>query len=270
MTVLIYLSVLVALLPLFSILIYVAIKGIGALNWDFFVRLPGPVGDPHAGMANAIVGTLELLLVAAAVGLPIGILAGIYLAEFGGHGFFSNSVRFLADVLSGVPSIVIGIFAYALMVLPVKHFSGWSGGVALGIMMIPVVTRTTEELIRMVPRSLREAGLALGVPRWRVTVSIVLRTAVGGLTTGAMLALARVAGETAPLLFTAFGNRYWHRSLNEPVAALTLQIYQYAISAFEDWQRQAWGAAFVLIIMVLILNILARLGTRSKFSTQQE
>jgi phosphate transport system permease protein len=244
------------LLPLFSILLDLLNQGFTAINWDFFTKLPKPVGEPGGGMANAVVGTLILLVIALCVGVPIGLGAGIYLSEYADQRF-AFFVRFLTDVMNGIPSIVYGIFAYTLFVMPMKSFSALSGGAALGIMMIPIITRTTEQFIRMVPNTLREAGLALGAPRWRVITDIVLDTARGGLVTGVMVALARVAGETAPLLFTAFGNRFWHNKLTEPIAALPIQIFAYAISPFEDWHRQAWAGALVLITVVFIINLIA-------------
>jgi len=212
-------------------------------------------------MANAIVGSLILVAIAACVGLPVGILGGVYLAESRDKRL-PWAVRFLADVLNGVPSIVIGIFAYTILVLPLRRFSALAGGVALGIIMIPIVLRTTEEIVRLVPASLREAGLALGLPHWKVILRVVLPTARGGIVTGAMVAVARIAGETAPLLFTAFGNRFWHQGLDQPIAALPLQIFSYAIAPYEDWHRQAWAGALVLITLVLIVSLLARLTTR--------
>ena len=253
-------SVLV-LLPLLSILTHLISQGISAINVDFFTKLPKPVGEHGGGMANAIVGSLVLLGIAICVGVPIGLGAGIYLSEYA-HNRFAMVIRFVNDVMNGIPSIVYGIFAYVVFVLPFKSFSALSGGAALGIMMIPIVTRTTEDFIRLVPNTLREAGLALGVPRWRVITDIVLQTAKGGIITGVMVALARVAGETAPLLFTAFGNRFWHSSLMEPIAALSLQIFSYAISPFDDWHRQAWAGALVLITIVFIVNILAQYFVR--------
>ncbi len=248
------------LLPLFSILFDLLSQGLSSINIDFFTKLPKPVGDTGGGMANAIVGTLILLGIALFVGVPVGLGTGIYLSEYA-HSRFAFFIRFITDVMNGIPSIVYGIFAYALFVVPMKSFSALSGGAALGIMMIPIVTRTTEEFIRMVPNTLREAGLALGAPRWRVITDIVLQTAKGGIVTGIMVALARVAGETAPLLFTAFGNRFWHSNLMQPIAALTLQIFSYAISPFEDWHRQAWAGALVLITIVFIVNMLAQYFT---------
>ena len=241
------------LLILFIILAHLFIQGVTSLNFDFLTHLPKPVGEKGGGMANAIVGTFILLGLAVVVGVPIGLGAGVYLSEYA-HLKFARTVRFMADVMNGIPSIVYGIFAYIVCVLPMKGFSALSGGFALGIMMIPMISRTSEQFVRMVPSQLREAGLALGVPKWRVTVDIVIPSALAGITTGIMVALARVAGETAPLLFTAFGNHYWQRSLTEPIAALPLQVFSYAISPFDDWHRQAWAGAIVLILMVLIIN----------------
>lgn len=239
------------------ILLYVASKGIGALDVAFFTQLPAPAGESGGGVANAIVGTLIIVAIAAVIALPLGIGAGIYLAEFG-ENYFAATVRFVADVLTGVPSIVVGILAYQLVVVRMHRFSALAGGVALAALMLPPIVRTTEELIRLVPRDLTEAGLALGAVRWRVILRVVLRAASPGVVTGVMLALARAAGETAPLLFTAFGNNFWNTSLTQPMAALPLQIYQYAISPYDDWQRQAWGAAVVLVGLVLILSAIAR------------
>ncbi|PYM15644.1 MAG: phosphate ABC transporter permease PtsA [Candidatus Rokuibacteriota bacterium] len=251
----------VVILPLVLILIFLVYRGSAALNLDFFTHLPKPVGEPGGGMANAIVGTLILLAIASAVGLPLGIFGGLFLAESRGSRL-PWLVRFLADVLNGVPSIVIGIFAYTLLVLPMRRFSALAGGIALGVIMIPIVLRTTEELVRLVPASLREAALALGVPEWKVILRIVLPTARAGIVTGAMVAIARVAGETAPLLFTAFGNRFWHQGIDQPIAALPIQIFAYAISPFEDWHRQAWAGALVLIAMVFCVSLVARTATR--------
>ena len=244
------------LVPLFSILGDLLTQGFSAINLDFFTKLPKPVGEPGGGMANAIVGTLTLLGLALCVGLPIGLGSGIYLTEYA-DSRFADVVRFVTDVMNGIPSIVYGIFAYTLFVLPMRSFSALSGGAALGIMMIPIITRTTEQFIGMVPNTLREAGLALGAPRWKVILGIVLPTAKGGIITGVMVALARVAGETAPLLFTAFGNRFWHSNLTQPIAALPIQIFAYAISPFEDWHRQAWAGALVLIALVFAVNLVA-------------
>ncbi len=228
------------LVPLALIFGYLVARGVTALNFEFFTQLPKPVGEVGGGMANAIVGSAILVALACVIGLPIGILTGVYLAERG-RTAAGSTVRFCADVLNGVPSIVIGIFAYTLVVLPMRGFSAYAGGIALGVIMLPVVARTTEEMIRLVPTSLREASLALGVPTWRTTISVVLRTARGGILTGIMLSIARVAGETAPLIFTAFGNQYWHGGLRGPISSLPVQIYTYAISPFDDWHRQAWG-----------------------------
>jgi phosphate transport system permease protein len=236
--------------PLVAIFAYLLYRGIGSLNWAFLTRSPAPVGEIGGGMANAIVGSAMMLGVASAIGVPLGIGSGIYLAEHG-RDRFAQLVRFTADVLNGVPSIVTGIAVYALVVIRQKHFSGLAGGVALGIMMVPTITRTTEEMLLMVPNAVREAALGLGIPRWRTTLSIVLRTATSGVITGVMLAFARVAGETAPLLFTALGNQFWSLKLNQPTAALPLQIYVYAISAYDDWHRQAWAGALVLIVLIV-------------------
>jgi len=241
------------LVPLFSILVHLLSQGAGAINWDFLTHLPKSVGEKGGGMANAILGTLVLLGIASGVGIPIGLGTGIYLSEYADRRF-AQSIRFVSDVMNGIPSIVYGIFAYAVLVLPMKRFSAASGGIALGIMMIPIVTRTTEDFLRMVPSALREAALALGAPKWKMTLDVVLGSAKGGIVTGVMVALARVAGETAPLLFTAFGNRYWSFRLDQPIAALPLQIFAYAISPFEDWHRQAWAGALVLIAIVFVVN----------------
>jgi phosphate transport system permease protein len=260
-------ALLIAVVPLGLVLYYVTAKGIGGIDLHFFTRLPKPVGESGGGMGNAFVGTLQLLALAAVFGIPPGVLAGVYLSEFGNRGF-GRVVRFAADVMSGIPSITVGLFVYSLVVLRTKHFSAVAGAIALAILMLPTVTRTTEELLKLVPEALREAALGLGVPRYRATVSVVLRTALPGIMTGIMLAIARVAGETAPLLFTAFSNRFWSASLNEPTASLPVQIYTYAVSPYEDWHRQAWAAAFVLVAMVLVLNLSARLVVyyKGKFS----
>ena len=226
--------------------------------------MPKPIGEPGGGMANAIVGTLILISVASIIGLPVGIGAGLYLAERRGSPL-ATTVRFLSDVLNGLPSIVMGIFAWEFLVRPIGHFSALAGGMALGAMMIPLVTRTTEEMIRLVPVSLREAALALGYTRWRTSLTIVLRTALPGIVTGALVAVARIAGETAPLLFTALGNQFWSTSLREPIAALPLQIFTYAITAYDTAHGQAWAGALVLILVVLIISVLARFATRSRF-----
>jgi len=258
-----FLCVAVTIIPLVLILGHLLAQGAKAVNLDFFTQLPKPVGEVGGGMGNAIVGTLTLIGLACLVGLPIGIIGGIYLAEFGQNktGWL---VRFMADVLNGTPSIVIGIFAYTIVVLPMKRFSALAGGVALGIIMIPTVIRATEELIKLVPVSVREAGLALGIPQWKVILRIVVPSAKAGIVTGVLLALARIAGETAPLLFTAFGNRFWQQGLDQPIASLPLQIFTYAISPFEDWHRQAWAGALVLIAMILITSILTRVATKGQ------
>ena len=258
-----YLSAALATLPLVLILTHLIAKGASSLSLAFFTHMPKPVGEPGGGMANAIVGTLILIGVASLIGLPIGIGAGLYLAEKRGTPL-ANVVRFLSDVLNGLPSIVIGIFAWEILVRP-AGFSAVAGGVALGAMMIPLVTRTTEEMLLVVPNSLREAALALGYARWRTSISVVLRTAMAGIATGALVAVARIAGETAPLLFTAFGNQFWSTSLRQAIAALPLQIYTYAISAYDEWHRLAWAGALVLITLVLLISLTARFATRSRF-----
>jgi phosphate transport system permease protein len=258
-----YLAALLATLPLILILGHIVAKGASSLSLAFFTHMPKPVGEVGGGMANAIVGTLILIGVASLIGLPIGIGAGLYLAEKRGTPF-ANTVRFLADVLNGLPSIVIGIFAWELLVKR-SGFSAFAGGVALGSMMIPLVTRTTEEMLLVVPTSLREAALALGYARWRTSISIVLRTAMAGIATGVLVAVARIAGETAPLLFTALGNQFWSTSLHQPIAAIALQIFAYSLSAYDEWHRLAWAGALVLITMVLIISIAARFVTRSRF-----
>jgi phosphate transport system permease protein len=243
-------AAILVLLPLGAIFAYLVIKGIGSINMAFLTQTPKPVGETGGGMANAIAGSALILGMASLIGVPLGIGSGIYLSEFG-RNRFGDAVRFVADVLNGVPSIVIGIAVYSLVVVPQKHFSAFSGAVALGIMMIPTIARTTEEMLLMVPQNVREAAYGLGISQWRTTISIALRTATSGVITGVMLAFARVAGETAPLLFTAFGNQYWSRSLNQPTAALPLQIFTYAISPFEEWHKQAWAGALILIILIV-------------------
>src|SRR2546427_4757644 len=244
-------TVLLLLTPLVAIFGYLVYRGVGSINWAFLMQTPKPVGEPGGGMANAIAGSAFILGIASILGVPIGVGAGIYLAEFGRHRF-GDVIRFTADVLNGVPSIVIGIVAYSIVVLYQRHFSALAGGVALAIMMVPTITRTTEEMLLLVPQALREASYGLGIPRWRTTLSITLRTALSGVITGIMLAFARVAGETAPLLFTAFGNQYWNWKMNQPTAALPLQIFTYAISPFDEWHRQAWAGALILIILIVV------------------
>jgi phosphate transport system permease protein len=243
-------SAILVIVPLAAIFGYLVMKGIGAINWAFLTQLPKPVGEQGGGMANAIVGSGIILLLSSLIGIPLGVGAGIYLAEFG-RNTFGNAVRFTADVLNGVPSIVVGIAVYGLIVVTQKHFSALAGGVALGIMMIPTVSRATEEMLLMVPRNIREAAWGLGAPNWRTTLSITLKTAQAGVITGIMLAFARAAGETAPLLFTAFGNQFWNLNVNQPTAALPLQVFVYAISPFDEWHRLAWAGALVLIVMIV-------------------
>jgi phosphate transport system permease protein len=254
-------AVILVLAPLGFIFVYLVIKGIGSINLAFLTHIPAPVGEPGGGMANAIVGSGLILLIASIIGVPLGIGAGIYLSEYS-YGKLASSMRFTADVLNGVPSIVIGIVAYSLVVLKQKHFSALAGGIALGIMMVPTITRTTEEILLMVPESVREAAMGLGLSRWRSTLSITLRTAMSGVITGCMLAFARVAGETAPLLFTAFGNQFWNFNANQPTAALPLQIFVYAISPFDEWHRQAWAGALILIILIVAAVTAVRIATR--------
>lgn len=257
-------SVGIALIPLLLIFYHTVSLGASALNWDFFTQLPKPVGESGGGLANAIVGTLILVGLGSVIGLPIGIFAGVFLSEFGNN-TFASAVRFMTDVLNGVPSIVTGVVAYTLVVLPMKHFSAYAGGVALGILMIPIVTRTTEEMLKTVPNSYREAALALGIPQWKTTLRIVIPTALGGIVTGIMLAVARAAGETAPLLFTALNNRFWHTTLDQPIASLTVFIYNYGVSPFDDWIAQAWAGALILILLVLMLSIAVRFATRQRY-----
>ena len=259
------LAAFLVILPLILILVFLVTQGASAINLDFFTQLPKPVGEPGGGMANAIVGTLTLVGLASCLGLPLGILGGIYLAESRDRRL-PWMIRFLADVLNGVPSIVIGIFAYTIVVLPMRRFSALAGGFALAVIMLPIVLRTTEELVRLVPASLREAALALGIPEWKVVLRVVLPTARAGIITGVMVSIARIAGETAPLLFTAFGNRFWHQGLLQPIAALPLQIFAYAIAPYDDWHRQAWAAGLVLLTLMLGANIAARMILSSKTS----
>ncbi|MGA2686495.1 MAG: phosphate ABC transporter permease PstA [Candidatus Korobacteraceae bacterium] len=244
------LAAVLVLVPLLAIFTYLVIKGVGSVNWAFLTQTPKPPGEAGGGMANGIVGTGLILAVASVIGVPLGIGSGIYLAEYG-RNRFGDVIRFTADVLNGVPSIVVGITVYSLIVIRQKHFSAFSGGVALGIMMIPTVARATEEMLLMVPNVIREAAYGLGIPRWRTTLSITLRTASAGVITGCMLAFARVAGETAPLLFTAFGNQFWNLKLNQPTAALSLQVYTYAISPYDDWHKQAWAGSLILILLIV-------------------
>ena len=253
------LATILVIIPLVVILFYLIYKGASSLNFAFFTHIPAPVGETGGGMANSIVGSGIILLLASLMGIPIGIAAGVYLAEFGRGKALATAVRFTADVLNGVPSIVMGISIYSLIVIQQKHFSALAGGVALAIMMVPTITRTTEEMLATVPHAIREAALGLGVPKWRTAVSVSLRTASPGIITGCMLAFARVAGETAPLLFTAFGNQFWSFKLSEPIAALPLQIYVYALSPYDEWHRLAWAGALVLIVLIMVSVTLVRI-----------
>src|SRR5499426_32647 len=255
----------IAVSVLFFILGYLLWQGGQSLNWNFFTKLPAPVGETGGGFANAILGSAKLLLLASLIGIPVGFLAGVYLAEFGG-GTSSFVVRYTADLLNGVPSIVMGIFAYRVVVVPMGHFSTLAGAMALGVMMIPIAVRSTEEFLRAVPNALREGALALGATKWRAVATVVIPAALPGIITGILLAVARVAGETAPLLFTAFGNRFWNHHLSDPIAALPLQIFNYAISPYEDWHRQAWAGALVLLLFVAIVNVTVRVLTRDRFA----
>ena len=255
------LAVVLALIPLVMILFYVLTHGLTALNLDFFTHTPKPVGEAGGGMANAIVGTLILISIASLLAVPVGMVCGIHLAEYSGSKF-TSIVRFAADVLNGVPSIVIGIFAYGIVVLPVKRFSAIAGGFALGLLMLPVVVRTTEELLRLVPQGLREGALALGASRSRAVLTVIVPAALPGILTGILVAIARVAGETAPLLFTSFNNPYWSTNITQPIASLTYQVYVYANSPYDDWRRQAWAGAFLLVMIILTLSIAARLAVR--------
>ncbi len=258
-----FVCALAVMAPLFLVIYYLIREGASSLDWHFFTQLPRPTGEIGGGMANAIVGTLVLLGMATLIGVPLGVMGGIYLAEFGSDRV-NDWLRFTADVLNGVPSIVWGMVVYAMLVVPFKTFSAYAGGVALGLMMIPLVMRTTEEVLVLVPQGYREAALALGIARWRVIIVIVARTALKGIVTGVLVALARVAGETAPLLFTALGNSFWSHRLSEPIAALPLQIFSYAISPYDDWHRQAWAGALVLMGLILLLNISVRVLSRGR------
>jgi phosphate transport system permease protein len=255
------LAVLIALVPLTLVFFYVIKQGFASLNWAFFTRMPKPVGEAGGGMANAILGTFFLIVIASIVAIPVGMIAGVYLSEYG-KARFATLVRFTADVLNGVPSIVIGIFAYGLAVLPVHRFSALAGGLALGFMMIPIITRTTEELLNLVPSTLREGALALGATRARAAFGVMVPAALPGILTGILLALARIAGETAPLLFTSFNNRFFSTRLDQPIASLTVQVFTYAISPYDDWHRQAWAGALVLVMFVFTFSVLARMVTR--------
>ena len=261
-----FIAAVLVITPLALVFFHLVINGASSVNWDFFTKLPAPVGAIGGGMANAILGSLELLALAGAIGIPIGVLGGVYLAEYG-SARINSVLRFLADVLNGVPSITWGVVVYGLVVLRFKGFSAYAGGLALGLIMIPLILRTTEEVVLLVPNGYREAALALGVSRWKTIVHIVMKTASKGIITGILLALARVGGETAPLLFTAFGNRFWNHSLSQPIAALPLQIFTYAISPYDDWHRQAWAGALVLVTGIFCVNILVRFLTRGRGAT---
>jgi len=252
--------------PLGLVFFYLLVNGASSVNWDFFTQLPKPVGSPGGGMVNAIFGSLELLALGSVMGIPIGVLGGVYLAEYG-TARANSMLRFIADVLNGVPSITWGVVVYGLVVLPFKGFSAYAGGLALGLIMIPLILRTTEEVILLVPNGYREASLALGIARWKTIVHVVMKTASRGIITGILLALARIGGETAPLLFTAFGNRFWNHDLSQPIAALPLQIFTYAISPYDDWHRQAWAGALVLVIGIFCINVLVRVLTRERSRT---
>jgi phosphate transport system permease protein len=263
MTLLCALGLLVAIVPLASVLWLVISKGVAGLNLAFWTRLPAPVGEVGGGVGNAIVGTLYIVGIASLIGVPLGVGAGVYLAEKG-DGPMGEVVRFTAEVLSGVPSIVVGLVAYGLVVLPMRRFSALAGGVALAVLMVPVLARSTEELVRLVPHSLREASLALGVPQWRTSLRVVLRTALGGIVTAILLAVARASGETAPLLFTALNNQYWNWRADQPTASLTVQIFNYAVSPYDDWHSKAWSAALVLLLVVGALSLAARFLARRR------
>jgi phosphate transport system permease protein len=256
-----FVSAILVIAPLGLVFFHLLVNGAGSVNWDFFTKLPAPVGAVGGGMANAIVGSLKLLALASVIGIPVGVLGGVYLAEYG-SARINSILRFLADVLNGIPSITWGVVVYGLVVLRFKGFSAYAGGLALGLIMIPLILRTTEEVVLLVPNGYREAALALGVSRWKTIVHIVMKTASRGIITGILLALARVGGETAPLLFTAFGNRFWNHSLSQPIAALPLQIFTYSISPYDDWHRQAWAGALVLVTGVFCVNVIVRILTR--------
>lgn len=253
----------VVILPLALVFFHLVKTGASSVNWAFFTKLPAPVGEAGGGMANAMVGSLILLGLASIVGVPAGVLGGVYLAEFGSSRV-NWWIRFFGDILNGVPSIIWGIVVYGIVVAPMKGFSAYAGGIALGMLMLPIIMRTTEEVLVLVPQSYREAALALGIARWKMIVHIVMKTALKGIITGILLALARVAGETAPLLFTAFGNQFWTHNLSQPIAALPLQIFTFAISPYDDWHRQAWAGALVLLCFTFLVNISVRFFTRSR------
>ena len=258
-----FVSALLVIAPLGLVFFHLLANSASSVNWDFFTKLPKPVGVVGGGMVNAIMGSLELLGLASVIGIPVGVLGGVYLAEYG-SARVNSLLRFVADVLNGVPSITWGVVVYGLVVLRFKGFSAYAGGLALGLIMVPLIIRTTEEVILLVPNGYREAALALGVSRWKTIVHIVMKTASKGIITGILLALARVGGETAPLLFTAFGNRFWNHNLSEPIAALPLQIFTYAISPYDDWHRQAWAGALVLVTGIFCVNVVVRILTRGR------
>ena len=258
-----FLSAVAVVAPLGLVFFHLVVNGASSVNWAFFTQLPKPVGVIGGGMVNAIVGSLELLALGSVIGVPIGVLGGVYLAEYG-SARGNLMLRFIADVLNGVPSITWGVVVYGLVVLRFKSFSGYAGGLALGLIMVPLILRTTEEVILLVPNSYREAALALGIARWKTIVHVVMKTASKGIITGILLALARISGETAPLLFTAFGNRFWNHDLAEPIAALPLQVFTYAISPYDDWHRQAWAGALVLVVGIFCVNVLVRILTRER------
>ncbi len=258
-----FLSAIAVITPLGLVFFHLLVNGASSVNWAFFTQLPKPVGVIGGGMVNAIVGSLELLGLASVIGIPIGVLGGVYLAEYG-SARANSMLRFIADVLNGVPSITWGVVVYGLVVLRFKSFSGYAGGLALGLIMVPLILRTTEEVVLLVPNGYREAALALGIARWKTIVHVVMKTASKGIITGILLALARIGGETAPLLFTAFGNRFWNHNLAEPIAALPLQIFTYAISPYDDWHRQAWAGALVLVVGIFCVNVLVRILTRER------
>jgi phosphate transport system permease protein len=260
-----FVCAILVILPLLLVFFHLVTKGASSVNWAFFTQLPKPVGEAGGGMANAILGTFILILLASLIGVPVGVLGGVFLSEYT-HKRLNWWIRFTADVTNGVPSITWGMVVYALVVVPMKGFSAMAGGIVLGLMMIPLIMRTTEEVLQLVPGGYREAALALGIPQWRTIVQIVVRTALKGIVTGVLIALARIAGETAPLMFTAFGNSYWTQKLSEPIAALPLQIFEYAKSPYNDWNRQAWAGALVLLLLVTTINISVRVLTRDRFS----
>ncbi|MGE5457252.1 MAG: phosphate ABC transporter permease PstA [Methanococcaceae archaeon] len=263
MTILSMICAVAVIIPLFIILFYTLKQGISSINWAFFTQMPKPAGEDGGGMANALMGTAILIGLGSLIGIPFGLLSGIYLSEKNSS-LFAKSVRFLTEVLNGIPSIVIGVVAYILIVLPMKRFSALAGGFALGILMMPLITRTTEEMLRLVPESYREAALALGAPRWKATLFVVLPVAFKGIFTGILLSVARAAGETAPLLFTALGNRFWSTQLDQPMASLTVFIFDYSKAPFEDWNRQAWAAALVLILLIMMINVTFRIVSRRR------